>query len=155
MRAFIFLILLGTLLSSCYRDFERLEPRLSEEVMIKVLADLHLAEARIADYNSVANAQKDSLAAYDYYRVFAIHQVDTADFQQSIEAYMSDPERMEQLYEKVLTQLQQARSTYGANEASSETPKAQEQKEAPAQVDSTARDSTRPKKPRGLLPFNK
>lgn len=114
MRNFI-IFFLGVsffLLNSCFKPLETEEAVLEEETLIKLLADIHLAEARLSDYNSMKLERRDSFATAYYYSIFQIHQVDTADFQQSMEAYASNPEKMNKLYEKVLTHLQKNESKY-------------------------------------------
>jgi arylamine N-acetyltransferase len=109
----IFIISIGLFSTySCYRPLESETPVLEEELMIKILADIHLAEARLSDYNSMPAARRDSFAVDYYATIFEIHQVDTADFQQSIKAYMTNPDAMNKLYEKVLTRLQQNETQY-------------------------------------------
>ena len=73
--------------------------------MIPFLVDIHLAEAKIADYNSLSVLSRDSLAAEQYATVFQIHQMAPEKFQQSMQAYMSDPAALESLYEKVVEAL--------------------------------------------------
>lgn len=133
MRNFIifFLGISFFLLSSCFKSLKTEEAVLEEETLIRLLTDIHLAEARLSDYNSMKLERRDSFATAYYYSIFQIHQADTADFQQSMEAYANNPEEMNQLYEKVLTRLQQNESKYvkGSKSLKDRNPKGEKQKE--------------------------
>ncbi|EJF51939.1 hypothetical protein SapgrDRAFT_0180 [Saprospira grandis DSM 2844] len=93
------------LLLACYRPLETEAPILGEQEIIPFLVDLHLAEAKVAEYNSLTVLAKDSLAAEQYATLFQIHQIEPTDFQQSMQAYMGNPEALQQLYEKVVEAL--------------------------------------------------
>lgn len=103
MPLFLIIVLLQFFCFSCYQPKERLEPILSEKQLIAILKDIHLAEAMLTTEND--RIKKDSLAYMYYEQIFFMHQVDTADFNQSMNALFSDPERIDSLYKKVMAEL--------------------------------------------------
>ena len=91
------------LFSSCYQAIPVETPLLSEEELVPVLKDIHLAEAMLTE---VMNKQdKDSLARLYYAQIFALHKVDTAQFDQTMNAYMANPPALDSLYEAVIEAL--------------------------------------------------
>lgn len=91
------------LFSSCYQPIPVETPLMSQEELVPVLRDLHLAEAMLTE---IMNKQeKDSLARLYYAQVFTMHQVDTAVFDQSMNAYMTDPPALDSLYDAVIQAL--------------------------------------------------
>lgn len=103
MPIFILIVLLQLFCFSCYQPKERLQPVLSEKQLIAILKDIHLAEAMLTTEND--RIKKDSLAYMYYEQIFFMHNVDTADFNQSMNALFSDPERIDSLYKKVMKEL--------------------------------------------------
>ncbi|CAN5433471.1 hypothetical protein BH09BAC1_BH09BAC1_24710 [soil metagenome] len=104
---------------------------LSEEQMVKVLVDLHLAEAR----TELLYLPQDSirpLLETRYTEIFAEHNIDTAAFNQSFAYYERNPERMDSLYQKVIDDLVEREATYRANAPDSAI--------APLPVDSATRE---------------
>lgn len=91
------------LFSSCYQPIPVETPLMSQEELIPVLRDIHLAEAMLTE---IMNKQeKDSLARLYYAQIFDMHQVDTAVFDQSMNAYMTDPPALDSLYDAVIQSL--------------------------------------------------
>lgn len=93
------------LFSSCYRPIPVETPLLSQKEMIPILKDIHLAEALLTEI--INREEKDSLARLYYAQIFEMHQVDTAIFDQSMNAYMTDPVALDSLYEAVIESLSQ------------------------------------------------
>lgn len=91
------------LFSSCYQATPVEQPVLSEEELIPVLKDIHLAEALLTE---IMNKQdKDSLARLYYAQIFELHHVDSSEFDQSMNAYMTNPAALDSLYEAVIQAL--------------------------------------------------
>ena len=91
------------LLSSVGCKEEEEQPVLSEEKMIEVLTDLHIAEAGIL---SLSKNLKDSMAAIYYNQVFEIHEVKEADFFHDLELLRKSPKRLESTYGKVIVAIE-------------------------------------------------
>lgn len=110
----VLLFLLCTMiLCSCYREIEYKTASIEEEKMIAIMADIHLAEGQIMQYTTLTPGQRDSISAEHYQTVFKIHHVNSQDFETTMEAYMSNPEALSKLYEKVLEKLQKDEVIYG------------------------------------------
>ena len=103
MPLLLLFVLLQFFCFSCYQPKERLQPVLTEEQLVAILKDIHLAEAMLTTEND--RIKKDSLAYLYYEQIFFMHKVDTADFNQSMNALFSDPERIDSLYKKVMAGL--------------------------------------------------
>jgi len=88
------------LLSACYKPISTQEPALSEEKIIAVLKDVHIAEAYLTEIPG--KAQKDSLARVFYAQVFRLHDITGEEFEQSMDAYFGNPSVLDSLYEKVI-----------------------------------------------------
>jgi len=69
--------------------------------MVKVLADLQIAEAIAHDNILKRDSFKfESLDNY-YSAIFAIHEIEQENFDETMEYYISNPDEMENLYGKV------------------------------------------------------
>ncbi|GEM_PF-1616428 len=93
--------LFGFAMLSCnhQRREEKKTLPLPEDKLVKVLADVHIAE--VAGQNTIG-PQRDSLEALYYRQIFAIHQVDSADFFRSLAILQKEPERMREIYDRVI-----------------------------------------------------
>ncbi|MGH1338623.1 MAG: DUF4296 domain-containing protein [Aureispira sp.] len=108
------------LFSSCYQAIPVETPLLSEEELIPILKDIHLAEAVLTE---VMNKQeKDSLARLYYAQIFALHEVDTAKFDQTMNAYMTDPPALDSLYEAVIQALSEEKKAATAKKEEPKSP---------------------------------
>ena len=105
--AFVLTIIMG----SCYREPKFPEAALDKEKMTAILADVHLAEAKLASMGNSSQGQRDSVAELYYASIFKIHKVKPEDFDTSMDAYMQNPKVLSQIYEKVLEKLQKEQST--------------------------------------------
>jgi hypothetical protein len=98
------------LLQACYREPKFPDAALNKEKMTAILADIHLAEAKLAGMGNNSQAQRDSTAEVYYATIFKIHKVKAEDFNSSMEAYMQNPKALSEIYEKVLEKLQKEQS---------------------------------------------
>lgn len=98
---------LALLLSACQSEEEPL--RLPEPVLVKVLADLHIAEAAM---QNLRGNTKDSIAVLYYEQIYTIHDVDASDVKHDLESLRQQPQRLKELYTKVMehTEAMNARS---------------------------------------------
>lgn len=97
----LFSLLFAALLPACSSD-----PALplSDDRLVKVLADAHVAEAAV---QSLSGAYKDSVIRVYYAQICEIHQVSEADFYQSVEQLSMQPEKMDKIYRKVEKRLEE------------------------------------------------
>ncbi|SDG03431.1 protein of unknown function [Dyadobacter soli] len=89
------------LLSACSEEEKPPKGTLSEEKMAVILTDIHLAEARV---NRLQLKSLDSsLMIFNRLKtdIWKKHKVDTTAYRESYSYYMSHPERMTTIYEKV------------------------------------------------------
>ncbi len=92
--------------TSCYRDLDYATASIPKEKMILVLADVHLAEAKVAGIVGISQFSRDSLTSVYYETIFKVYNIKADDFDQSMNAYMQNPEELSKIYEKVLEKLQ-------------------------------------------------
>lgn len=112
-KSIIFILIITALMSSaCYREMDFPDAALPKEKMIDILADVHLAEAKVIDYTGWTQQARDSLLVVYYNTIFKMHKVKAADFDQSMNAYMKNPEALSKIYEKVLEKLQKDESVF-------------------------------------------
>ncbi len=107
------LLLGGTLCSCCLfgscnpEEKETQAQILPKEVMIKVLADAHLAEAALQNYHG---SKRDSLAILYYEQIFAIHGVRKEDFEYTYDQMRQQPEQLDEIYGEVMARLDSFRT---------------------------------------------
>ena len=94
--------LLATLLfTSCVSDEKPPKDTMSEEKMATILTDIHLAESRV---NRMQLRSLDSsLMIFNKLKgdIWKKHKVDTVAYRKSYDYYMTRPETMTRIYEKV------------------------------------------------------
>lgn len=109
------LILMLTFMA-CQTEVE--EMQIETDVLVKVLADVHLSEGALL---SIKPSQKDSLRAVYYQQIYEIHRVTNEAFEHDMDMLKSNPKMMERIYEKVTVELNQMEKNLGAK--STETKK--------------------------------
>lgn len=102
LRLLLWIMVLFTACKETVSPTPFLEPDISEEKMIALLLDVHLAEA--ATQTEKSN-KKDSLLHLYYQDVFRIHNISKEDFERNLEAWFDNPELADKLYEKVVESL--------------------------------------------------
>lgn len=110
---FFFLILL--FFGACQPESQL---SISNEKMIAVLVDVHVAEAAM---QNLSNNQKDSIAQVYYGQIYQIHGLTKEQFAADIDYVTHHPKLMENLYSKVLENL-------GKREAETQTEQSDENK---------------------------
>jgi len=83
---------------------EDLKPTLSDDKMVDVLTDLHLAEAAMLTLNKRI---KDSVYLVYYKQVFEIHDVKDSVFFKDLELIRKDPVWIAKIYEEVVINIEQ------------------------------------------------
>lgn len=91
------------LFTSCYKAIPIEKSLLSEEELIPILKDIHIAEALLTE--TVDRREKDSLARFYYGQIFELHQVDSIVFNKSMHAYFTNPVALDSLYQAVIDVL--------------------------------------------------
>lgn len=91
---------LSLLFVACVKKVEKLP--VSEADLIKVLADLHLAEA---GFQNLSTSSKDTLSYFYYDQVYQIHQVSKEDVDSSLAILNRQPEQFFEIYKKVQERL--------------------------------------------------
>lgn len=107
---FLYSILIVSMTTSCYREPIYSDAHLDKDKMINILADIHLAEAKIAGIKTITNTERDSIMSIYYQTIFNIHNVKAEDFDQSLNSYMKNPKELSFIYEKVLEKLQKVQT---------------------------------------------
>ncbi|CAA6801650.1 MAG: Unknown protein [uncultured Aureispira sp.] len=101
--------LVALLFTSCYEIIPVEKSLLSEEELIPILKDIHIAEALLTE--TVDRRKKDSLARFYYGQIFELHQVDSATFNKSMHAYFTDPPALDSLYQEVIDAIGEEKKT--------------------------------------------
>ncbi|MCB0703704.1 MAG: DUF4296 domain-containing protein [Saprospiraceae bacterium] len=101
MRKVFFILSLSLLCWSCWQNKDKL-PEVDTK-LVNVLVDLHLAEAAAANLTS---RTRDTLLPKYYDQVFQIHQMDAAEWKQTMDELQRQPLLMKQLYTQVLDTLE-------------------------------------------------
>ncbi|MFZ4476876.1 MAG: DUF4296 domain-containing protein [Saprospiraceae bacterium] len=73
-------------------------PTIPEDKMVRIMADLSIAEAATAQMNGYA---KDSLTKVFYNQVFEMHQVQADQYEQNLRLYANDLPTMERIVQRV------------------------------------------------------
>ena len=79
-------------------------PSLPEDKLIRVLTDLHFAEAAMTN---IFGGVKDSLARTYYQQIYSIHGIDSIILQEQLTALRKNPEYMNMIYDKVVTGIEE------------------------------------------------
>ena len=87
-------------LASCFKEIPTTEAVLPQEKMVQVLTDIHLAESMLSEIKH--RPTQDSLAIAYYAHIMALHEIDAEQFDQSMNAYFTNPSLMDSLYSCLL-----------------------------------------------------
>ena len=101
MKYFLSILLVFIIFSNCKEEYE---PQLSDEQIIEVLVDLHIAEAASM---SLGTKIKDSVINVYYPQIFEIHGIQDSLFFKEFEIIRKNPKKLEGIYEKVLEEIDQ------------------------------------------------
>jgi hypothetical protein len=83
--------------SACWGN-KAAAPTIPEDKMVRIMADLSIAEAATAQMNGYA---KDSLTKVFYNQVFEMHQVQPDQYEQNLRLYANDLPTMERIVQRV------------------------------------------------------
>ncbi len=101
----VFLLLFLVLLGVHFCRKAGPEAPLTEDELVPILIDLHLAEAGLQNLYGIT---KDSMRSVYTEQIFAIHEIDSAILDSTLMTYLKDAEGLAALYEKVLKGLERA-----------------------------------------------
>jgi len=102
----IFLVVILPLALACKSAPDPPRDAIDAETMSKIIADIHLAEAKVS---RLSFHEFDSTkAAFKYYeqKIFAKYKVDTAQYRKSYDFYAANPEYMTAIYDKAVKILE-------------------------------------------------
>ena len=99
---FFKLIGLGMLLILFSCREEELPISLSEEKLMDVLIDMHMAEAMM---NKLPSSDQDTVGEVYYRMIYREHEITKDEFDQSMNVLREDPVRLNGIYEKILERL--------------------------------------------------
>jgi len=116
LRTKLLALLLGTLsllLPGCSTKEvdQKPEKLIPEDKMATILADIHLAEAKVSKIGLNASDSTTLLYRHLEKQIYAKHRVDTATYNQSYTYYSSNPDRMVELYKQVVKNLERLQKT--------------------------------------------
>nr|WP_246581338.1 DUF4296 domain-containing protein [Echinicola shivajiensis] len=77
---------------------------LSEDKMVEIMVDIHLAEGMASSLPISYDSSKKLYPLFES-RVFENHQVQDSVYMESLEYYLRDTEKMEELYGRVIDSL--------------------------------------------------
>lgn len=101
MKLFLFKFLIIT--SLCFFSCNEKTPcALADEELVLILADVQIAESAA---QSIIGPARDSLLDAYYRQIFEIHEVGEEEFRDCFRALEEDPERMSEIYELVIEEL--------------------------------------------------
>ncbi len=75
---------------------------ISEEVLVKAMADTHIAEAAVQNLSGV---YKDSMKRVYFQQVLEIHQIEENQFRRAMDSLAANPEALEKIIRKVESRL--------------------------------------------------
>ncbi|WP_186756246.1 DUF4296 domain-containing protein [Echinicola salinicaeni] len=101
-KIIIFIIALSGLLS-CSKEGQP-DYLLSEDKMVEIMVDIHLAEGMASSLPVSYDSSKKLYPLFES-RVFENHQVIDTVYMESLEYYLRDTEKMEELYGRVIDSL--------------------------------------------------
>ncbi len=102
-------LLFSFIFSACYQEMPTEAPQQSDAKMRAVLKDIHLAEALLTEI--VDRGTKDSMASIYYYQILAQHELSPEAFEESMNAYFTDPIALDSLYTHIIKDLSEERDS--------------------------------------------
>lgn len=106
LRPFLLLVGLALCLSACDSEEKPPADLLSEEKMAAILADIHVAEARVT--NMQLRSLDSSVLVFEQLQqqIWKKHQVDTSLYHKSYTFYTTHPAYLTEIYDKVEKKLE-------------------------------------------------
>lgn len=82
---------------------------LSEDKMVEILTEIHIAEGRLKTVNIFSDSAK-KMAPVLYAQIYKEQQVEAEEFKKSYEYYLNHPEQMEAIIDRVIIELSKKES---------------------------------------------
>ncbi|NLB26753.1 MAG: DUF4296 domain-containing protein [Bacteroidales bacterium] len=102
---------------SCGKSvIEKPDNLISEEKMIDLLTDIHLAEATYISRHHQDSLLKKSKSADFYYSILKNHQTADTTFEKSYIFYLSRPRKFEKMYRQVMNNLNEMEQKFSGRE---------------------------------------
>jgi len=95
------ILLLVLLLAACSKS-EAPQLSLTEEKMLDILVDVHIAESSI---QNIYGSEKDSLINLYYQQIYKIHDITEATFNENMKLIRRNPPYVEKLYKIIVDRL--------------------------------------------------
>lgn len=110
MKNYLFTII--CLLFSC-SNYEEEIPKniLSENKLVSILKEIHLAEATFELHKINGMGQAKNELANSYQNIYTEYAISEEDFKTTLEYYSLNPEKLEKIYGKILEDLTKERAT--------------------------------------------
>ncbi|MEL7119553.1 MAG: DUF4296 domain-containing protein [Bacteroidota bacterium] len=77
---------------------------LSDEQIVPILADIHVAEAAM---QNLVGITKDSMGNIYYRQIFELHDIDSAIYNKTMDLLRKDPIRLSKVYNEVVIYLEE------------------------------------------------
>ena len=111
-KLFIIFVFLLTGLVSCDKlPIEKPENLISEKEMIKMLVDIHIAEATFNHMRYDSLIKKSSSTDF-YYSILDKYQIPDSVFEKSFVFYASTPRQFEKMYQDVMNKLSETEQEF-------------------------------------------
>lgn len=111
-KSFIIFVFLLTGFISCDKlPIEKPDHLISKKEMIKMLVDIHIAEATYSHMRYDSLIKKSSSANF-YYSILDKYQVADSVFEKSFVFYASTPKHFEKMYQDVMNKLSETEQEY-------------------------------------------
>ncbi|MDD4143080.1 MAG: DUF4296 domain-containing protein [Prolixibacteraceae bacterium] len=115
--SFILLLVCFFICSSCDKPpIEKPADLISEDKMIVLLTDIHLAEATFMNRHYQDSLISKSSSANFYHSVLGKHQVPDSVFEKSYVFYLSRPKKFEKMYRQVMNNLNEMEQEFSGRE---------------------------------------
>ena len=108
----IFPVLLSILLLSCSAPKTEIpKDIITEKSFVNILKEIHLAEAKFELHKTkgMENAKKELTS--NYATIYKESEITAADFENTLNYYANNPEKLEDIYTTVLEELSKERTT--------------------------------------------
>lgn len=102
---------------SCQKN--RTEITLTNENLVKVLTDLHIAETATLSF---PKKEQDSVKAHYLNQILELHQLTEPELNQNLEALYAEKERYKMVYDTVIAQLNAVEKSFYKENGSSDDP---------------------------------
>lgn len=108
--------------NSLILNIDKPDDLLSEDSLINVLVDIHMADAIISQ-STFVNEEKKTFTYSAYGNIFKKHNISKTRFETSLGYYSASPDELHKIYEKVLAKMSELEGNSIAKEVKAEKKK--------------------------------